>query len=458
MSKHIHILGICGTFMGSLAILAREKGFKVTGSDKAVYPPMSTYLQKQGIKIYQGYEPEVLELKPDHIIIGNTMRRGMAIIEKILDDNLSYSSGPKWLYEHILKDKFMIAIAGTHGKTTTTSLVCKMLDDAGFNPGFLIGGVTQDFGVSSRLTDSKYFVIEADEYDTAFFDKRSKFMHYHPDVLLINNLEFDHADIFENLDAILKQFHYLIRTLPAKTAIIYPEEVDAIERLLEMGVWSKLLPSGKEKGTYVKAKKRDYSEFVIERKTDALSIKWPLIGAHNAQNALHAYMIGKLLEIPDDGIQQSFFEFKGVKRRLECIFHNETLSIYDDFAHHPTAVKETLLAVRAKSQRQGQSSDRVIAILEPRSNTMKMGVHKKELIDVLQYADEAWLYMNENALWKVDESSQSIGIYQRVCDIVEAFEKEIVKAQSNHTHFVIMSNGGFEGLHKKLCDRASEKA
>ncbi|WP_440994252.1 UDP-N-acetylmuramate:L-alanyl-gamma-D-glutamyl-meso-diaminopimelate ligase [Cysteiniphilum litorale] len=442
--KHIHILGICGTFMGALALLAREKGYKVTGSDQNVYPPMSSYLESQGIKLISGYEYDIESFKPDQVIVGNTMRRGMPIVEYLLNSELEYFSGPEWLYQEILKDKKVIAIAGTHGKTTTTSMVIKLMDDVGLNPSFLVGGITQDFGVSSRLTDSEYFVIEADEYDTAFFDKRSKFMHYHPDILVVNNLEFDHADIFNSIEDIYRQFHHLMRLLPGKSTVIYPKPDTHIDKLLAMGCWSERCPLQAEHGLDIKPILQDYSQFEIIDHNKTLKINWTLLGEHNAKNALSAYAVLKTLGVSLDKVTESFKNFKGVKRRLECIAQNDHYAIYDDFAHHPTAVAQTLRAIKARAG----DKERVVAILEPRSNTMKMGAQESALINALNIADEIWFYQNSVMQWQAASyAKDNFLVFDQVANIVEHFKQS---QPERFTHYVIMSNGAFDGLHQHL--------
>ncbi len=434
--------------MGALAVLARQKGYHVTGSDHNVYPPMSTYLELQGIQIMQGYDYDITSLKLDEVIVGNTMRRGMPIVETLLNSELQYYSAPSWLYNEVLKTKKVIAVSGTHGKTTTTSLIVKLLDDADLNPGFLIGGISQDFGVSSRLTDSEIFVIEADEYDTTFFDKRSKFIHYHPDILTINNLEFDHADIFNSMDDIYRQFHYLFRMMPGKASIIYPQDDQNIAHLLTMGVWSNKLPI-KNQILDIKPINADYSEFVLSDNDKCHLIKWSMLGEHNAKNALMAYTVAKCIDISFDKIQASFANFKGVKRRLECIYQDHYCAIYDDFAHHPTAVKHTLQALKAKAS----DAQKVVAILEARSNTMKMGAQEKDLIQALKFADEVWFYQNTNMQWQArSHQSETFLVFDQIEDIVKVFEKSYKSPLFKH--FVIMSNGGFENLHQRLLQKA----
>lgn len=445
-NQHIHFLGICGTFMGSLAVLARQQGYKVTGSDQAVYPPMSTYLESLGIEIIQGYEVEQLNTKPDIVIIGNAMKRGMPVVERVLDEGMNYFSGPEWLYQSILKHKHVIAISGTHGKSTTTTLMVKILEEAGLTPSFLIGGISQDLGVSSRLTDSPYFVIEADEYDTAFFDKRSKFVHYHPTTLLINNIEFDHADIFNSVEDIYRQFHHMIRAIPSKANIIYPSQDQHIAKVLEMGCWSNqiAMSSPYPKITPISA---DYRSFVIhESDTVSTQVQWSMMGEHNAQNALSAYTIARSLGIDASVIAKAMTTFKGIKRRLECLYEDQFSRLYDDFAHHPTAIKHTLQTLKAQD-----ASREVIALVDPRSNTMKMGVHNHELKEALAYADKVWLFAHPNLKWDAQSlfaDSANVALFSDVADIHHTLIQH--HAQQIPSTYVIMSNGGFDGLSKIL--------
>ena len=442
--KHIHILGICGTFMGSLAVIARQCGWKVTGSDINVYPPMSTYLSDMEIDIITGFDVQQLDSQPDLVIIGNGMKRGMPIIEYILNSNIPYLSGPEWLYKYVLKYKKVIAVAGTHGKTTTSSLLTKILDDAGFNPSFLIGGITQDFNVSSRLTDSEYFVIEADEYDTAFFDKRSKFMHYNPEILVINNLEFDHADIFDDMKDIYRQFHYLVRSMPSKAKIIYPNEDVHVRYLLNMGCWSEKV--GINIKSNINVLEDDFSSFSLFCGGDLVNINWTHFGLHNASNALSAYTVANIIGIDSSSVQKSCYDFKGVKRRLECLYRDKNSIIYDDFAHHPTAVLNTLKAIKAKANK----TEKVVAIIEPGSNSMKKGVHRQDLCDSLDYADEVWFYQHKDMQWHVNDvvNKRKFVVFVCIEDILSSFEKN--GNTSTFYHYVIMSNSGFGGLQKKL--------
>ena len=449
MSKHIHILGICGTFMGSLAVLAKQKGCKVTGSDANVYPPMSTYLESQGIEILQGFDWSQLELNPDEIIIGNIMKRGMPIIEKILSEKLNYFSGPEWLYQNILKYKKVIAIAGTHGKTTTTTMTIKILEQAGLNPSFLIGGVSSDFGVSSRYTDSEYFVIEADEYDTAFFDKRSKLIHYDPSIFVINNIEYDHADIFKDIDAIFWQFHQLLRKMPVTAKIIYNAKDDNVQKIISMGCWSELIKVNSADGVFITKNSSDYSKFELASdNSNSIQISWDLIGEHNALNTMSAYAVAKQLNISDEKIEQALEEFKGVKRRLEVLLHRDNVTLYDDFAHHPTSIKLTLEAVRHKDK-----DAYVVALIDPRSNTMRQGDNKDNLPASITQADRVLLYNHSLLKWNVKELFKNIDNVDFIRDI-EDFVTQINDLLNIHQHrnlqLVMMSNGSFDGLREKL--------
>ncbi|OEZ33687.1 UDP-N-acetylmuramate:L-alanyl-gamma-D-glutamyl-meso-diaminopimelate ligase [Francisella endosymbiont of Amblyomma maculatum] len=449
MSKHIHILGICGTFMGSLAVLAKQKGYKVTGSDANVYPPMSTYLESQGIEILQGFDCSQLELNPDEIIIGNIMKRGMPIIEKILSEELNYFSGPEWLYQNILKYKKVIAIAGTHGKTTTTTMTIKILEQAGLNPSFLIGGVSSDFRVSSRYTDSEYFVIEADEYDTAFFDKRSKLIHYDPSIFVINNIEYDHADIFKDVDAIFWQFHQLLRKMPVTAKIIYNAKDDNVQKIISMGCWSELIKVNSADGVFITKNSSDYSKFELASDdSNSIQISWGLIGEHNALNTMSAYAVAKQLNISGEKIKQALEEFKGVKRRLEVLSHRDNVTLYDDFAHHPTSIKLTLEAVRNKDK-----DAYVVALIDPRSNTMRQGDNKDNLPESITQADRVLLYNHSLLKWDVKELLKNIDNVDFIRNI-EDFVTQINDLLNIHQHrnlqLVMMSNGSFDGLREKL--------
>lgn len=449
MPKHIHILGICGTFMGSLAVLAKQKGYKVTGSDLNVYPPMSTYLESQGIEIIQGFDCSQLEANPDEIIIGNIMKRGMLIIEKILAKRLNYFSGPEWLYQDILKYKKVIAIAGTHGKTTTTTMTIKVLEQAGLNPSFLVGGVSGDFGISSRYTGSEYFVIEADEYDTAFFDKRSKLIHYDPSIFVINNIEFDHADIFKDIDAIFWQFHQLLRKMPSTAKIIYNAQDVNVQSIIKMGCWSQVVKMNCCDGINITKVAPDYSRFKLgSDNQDSIEISWDLIGEHNALNAMSAYAVAKQLGVADDIILQAFKEFKGVKRRLEVLHNSKSVVLYDDFAHHPTSIKLTLEAVKNKDQ-----DAYIIALIDPRSNTMRQGNNKENLPSSITNADKVLLYNHSLLKWDAKEllkNSNNVDFITDVDGFVDKVDTLLDKYKEKNIQIIMMSNGSFDGLREKL--------
>ena len=427
---HLHILGIAGTFMGSLALIAKQLGHQVSGQDQGVYPPMSTQLDQQNINYAQGYEIADMP-EADIYIIGNALSRGNACVEEILKKQYAYASGAQWLSEHVLRDKWVLAISGTHGKTTTASMLAWILDYAGYNPSFLIGGVVEDFGVSSRLTDSNFFVIEADEYDTAFFDKRSKFVHYHPKTLVINNLEFDHADIFDSLKDIQKQFHHLIRTVPNDGLIIRPENNQAIDEVLEQGLWSaeQTLPAPKLTTT------NHGTEFSVEGNM----VDWHLLGEHNMQNGLSAIYAAHHVGVPFDIACEALNQFKGVKRRLEVKHRTQDITLYDDFAHHPSAIQTTLSGLRDKV-----GGETIVAILELRSNTMKSGIHQQSLVDALTQADQVLILRPSNTDWDINALFDKRALFNSVDEIVNALS-HIPKG-----HFVVMSNGGFDDIFNKL--------
>ncbi|SFV89629.1 UDP-N-acetylmuramate:L-alanyl-gamma-D-glutamyl-meso-diaminopimelate ligase [hydrothermal vent metagenome] len=427
---HLHILGIAGTFMGSLALIAKQLGHIVTGQDQGVYPPMSIQLDEQNIDYTQGYAVKDLPVA-DIYIIGNALSRGNACVEEILNQRYVYTSGAQWLRDNVLRDKWVLAVAGTHGKTTTASMLAWILEDAGYNPSFLIGGVAENFGISSRLTKSNFFIIEADEYDTAFFDKRSKFVHYHPQTLVINNLEFDHADIFDSLKDIQKQFHHLIRTVPNSGLIIHPQGNKNIEQMLAMGIYSEqqTLPTAKlslsENGT----------TFSIENNT----VDWHLLGEHNMQNGLSAIYAAHHAGVPLAIACEALNTFQGVKRRLEVKYQTDNITLYDDFAHHPTAIQTTLSGLRAKI-----GNEKIIAILELRSNTMKSGIHQQSLVDALNEADQVLILKPENQDWGIDALFAKDSLFESVTDIVTALN------QIKQGHFIVMSNGGFDDIFSKL--------
>ena len=444
---HIHILGICGTFMGGLALLARELGMSVSGSDANVYPPMSDQLEAAGITLQEGYLIEHLQPEPDVVIMGNAMSRGNPAVEYVLNKDIPYISGPQWLAENVLKDKWVLAASGTHGKTTTSSILAWLLDDAAMEPGFLIGGVPANFGETARLGQTPFFVIEADEYDTAFFDKRSKFVHYHPRTLIINNLEFDHADIFDDLGAIQKQFHHVVRTVPSEGLIITPENETAIEDVIGMGCWTAKQTTGLNKGQ-LQARNiaDDGSEFDVffESKKQG-SVSWSLLGQHNVNNALAALAAARHVGVSLDIACQSLSQFKGIKRRMELKGTVQGVRVYDDFAHHPTAIATTLQGLRANI-----GTRKIIAILEPRSNTMKMGIHKNTLANSLSDADQIILFSGDEAGLSLTSIQQQLGDKAIIETSIDAIIQRVCDSAQESDNVIIMSNGGFGGIHQTL--------
>ncbi|QUJ67778.1 UDP-N-acetylmuramate:L-alanyl-gamma-D-glutamyl-meso-diaminopimelate ligase [Photobacterium sp. GJ3] len=449
---HIHILGICGTFMGGAAMLAKQLGHKVTGSDANVYPPMSTMLESQGIEIIQGYDPGQLDPAPDLVVIGNAMSRGNPCVEYVLNKNLRYTSGPQWLQEFLLHDRWVLAVAGTHGKTTTASMLAWILEDCGYQPGFLVGGVLGNFGISARLGESCFFVVEADEYDSAFFDKRSKFVHYRPRTLIMNNLEFDHADIFSDLAAIQRQFHHLVRTVPGEGKILTPKGVPAIEETLAMGCWSELEYSGEDGHWQARKATADGSEFeVLFEGSVAGTVCWDLVGDHNVSNALMAIAAARHVGVTPELACEALARFVNTKRRLECKGEQGGVTVYDDFAHHPTAVELTLGGLRAKV-----GDSRILAVLEPRSNTMKLGVHKADLAPALAAADEVFLFQPDTIPWSVQEIAD-LCVQPAVCEAdLDALVQRIVAQARPGDNILVMSNGGFGGIHDKLLTALGE--
>ncbi|WED22129.1 UDP-N-acetylmuramate:L-alanyl-gamma-D-glutamyl-meso-diaminopimelate ligase [Vibrio sp. JC009] len=445
---HIHILGICGTFMGGAAVLARQLGHKVTGCDANVYPPMSTLLESQGIEIIQGYDPSQLEPKPDLVVIGNAMSRGNPCVEYVLNNNLRYTSGPQWLQEFLLHDRWVLAVSGTHGKTTTSSMLAWILEECGYAPGFLVGGVLGNFGVSARLGESMFFVVEADEYDSAFFDKRSKFVHYHPRTLVMNNLEFDHADIFDDLEAIKKQFHHLVRTVPGNGRIFAPESETAIQEVLEMGCWSEKEFSGEGQDWQAEKINKDGSRFkVLFQGSHVGEVNWELVGDHNVNNALMAIAAARHVGVTPDLACEALAKFINTKRRLELKGEVGGVTVYDDFAHHPTAIELTLGGLRNKVEEK-----KIIAVLEPRSATMKMGVHKETLAASLAQADSVYLYQPENIDWSVEDIAVHCGQPAYVSDDIDNLVAQIVAEAKPGDQVLVMSNGGFGGIHGKLLE------
>jgi UDP-N-acetylmuramate: L-alanyl-gamma-D-glutamyl-meso-diaminopimelate ligase len=447
---HIHILGICGTFMGSLALLARELGYKVTGSDANVYPPMSTQLEAQGIELMEGYDPEHLNPAPDLVVVGNAMTRGNPAIEFMLDKGMHYVSGPQWLCEHVLQDRWVLAVAGTHGKTTTTSMLAWVLEHAGMMPGYLIGGVPKNFDVSARLGGSPFFVIEADEYDTAFFDKRSKFVHYRPRTLIMNNLEFDHADIFDSLSDIERQFHHVVRTVPNNGQIIYPIGEPALERVIEKGCWTPIQKAAIHKEDAALADwsvnwlKEDGSQFEVCFENQVVGVvDWSQTGAHNVSNALMAIIAARNVGVQPHHAVEALCAFGGVKRRMELIGECNGIRVYDDFAHHPTAIETTLQGLRASV-----GDGRIMAIIEPRSNTMRLGSHRSGLAASAEQADQVIWYQPPGLDWSLEDVVEGYE-QQAVSQSIDQILKEVA-VQPEGTHIVVMSNGGFNGIHGKI--------
>lgn len=455
---HIHILGICGTFMGGLAVLAKEAGHTVTGCDANVYPPMSTQLEAQGINLIQGYGEEQLALEPDLFVIGNVVSRGNPLMEAILNRGLPYVSGPQWMGEHILRDKWVLAVAGTHGKTTTTAMLAWILEYAGYAPGFLIGGVPQNFGISARLWGnhaSDFFVIEADEYDTAFFDKRSKFVHYHAKTAILNNLEYDHADIFPDLAAIETQFHHLVRTVPGVGRLIVNGENAALERVLQRGCWSEREFFGTEQGwSYQSVPQAAAGQESIAIHFNGAQqgiLSWDLCGEHNRQNALAAIAAARHVGVTPELAIEALAQFNGVKRRMEVRGVVNNISVIDDFAHHPTAVATTIAGLRRKVGQQ-----RILAVLEPRSNTMKLGTMKQALADSLREADLVFGYGAANGKdalgWNLAETLAPLGDKVHCFSQLDALQQAILAAARSGDQILVMSNGGFGGIHQKLLD------
>jgi len=441
---HIHILGICGTFMGGIAAIAREAGHKVTGCDVGVYPPMSTQLRAQGIELTEGFSPDQTRLNPDLFVIGNVVTRGNPLMEAILNLNLPYVSGPQWLAENVLRDKWVLAVAGTHGKTTTASMLAWILEYAGMSPGFLIGGIPLNFGLSARLGGSGFFVIEADEYDTAFFDKRSKFVHFRSRTAILNNLEFDHADIFDSLAAIERQFHYFVRTIPGNGLIIANGREESIQRVLAQGCWTPVELVGVANGWGGNALPDGIS---INFQGDCQGLlQWSLLGEHNLMNGLAALAAARHSGVPINIGIEALRQFKNVKRRMEVRGVRNGITLYDDFAHHPTAIRTTLDGLRSKVK-----GARIIAVLEPRSNTMKMGVWKESLADSLSPADEVFCY-KANLGWEAGEALASLGkraaTYEDLNDLIAA----IKTATRPGDHVVVMSNGAFGDIHERLLE------
>jgi UDP-N-acetylmuramate: L-alanyl-gamma-D-glutamyl-meso-diaminopimelate ligase len=442
---HIHILGICGTFMGGIALLARAAGHRVTGCDANVYPPMSTQLEAQGIALVEGYGADQLRLEPDLFVIGNAISRGNPLLEEILDRNLPYVSGPQWLAEHVLRGKWVLGVAGTHGKTTTTSLLAWILEAAGLKPGFLVGGVPEGFGVSARLTDSPFFVIEADEYDTAFCDKRSKFVHYRPRTAILNNLEFDHADIFSDLAAIETQFHHLVRTLPRGGLVVANAAEESLKRVIARGCWTPVEWFNVTSGWAFAD--RDAASFEVSLAGKPVgTTRLDLPGDHNRANAVAAVAAARHAGVPVEVALKALETFPGVKRRLEVRGTVRGVTVYDDFAHHPTAIAATIAGLRSKV-----GDRRILAVLEPRSNTMKLGTMKAQLPGSLAGAQLTFCYAHGLG-WDAGAALTPLGDKAAAFDDLEALVAAVTATARDGDQVLVMSNGGFGGVHQKLLD------
>ncbi|HWJ04400.1 MAG TPA: UDP-N-acetylmuramate:L-alanyl-gamma-D-glutamyl-meso-diaminopimelate ligase [Steroidobacteraceae bacterium] len=458
---HLHILGICGTFMGGIAAIARAAGHRVTGSDKNVYPPMSTQLAALGVDVIEGYEPDQLALRPDVFVVGNVMSRGNALVEALLASGQPFESGPEWLARNVLRQdgRWVLGVAGTHGKTTTSSLLASILEHAGLQPGFLIGGVPLDFGVSARLGAGRHFVIEADEYDTAFFDKRAKFVHYRPRTAILNNLEHDHADIYPDVAAIQKQFHFLLRTVPGDGRLVVNAEEPFLDEVLQQGCWTPVerfatRPLANADWHVTPAEGADFANFDVFRGARHVGrVEWNLLGRHNAANALAAIVAAHHAGVDEQAALEALRRFGGVKRRLEVRGVVDGVTVYDDFAHHPTAITTTLEGVRRRA-----SQGRVIAVLEPRSNTMKLGTHKAALAESLRGADRVFVYQSPEVKWDVDDAMHPLGSLATVQSDLARLVATMVAESRPGDHFVLMSNGSFGGLHEKLLQALRERA
>ena len=453
-NKHIHILGVCGTFMGGVAIIAKQMGYRVTGSDINVYPPMSTFLTENGIEIIPHFETSQLQPAPDMVIVGNAMKRGNPCVEYILDNQLPYISGPQWLHDNVLRERWVLAVSGTHGKTTTTGMLAWILEQNGLSPSFLIGGIAGNFGVSARLGESNFFVIEADEYDTAFFDKRSKFVHYNPKTLIINNLSFDHADIFDDLKAIQRQFHHMIRTIPSSGLILSDKTEQSVKETLDMGCWSHKQFLGEEQEWYAQRISNDCTHFAVFHKGEKTAeVNWSIVGQHNMHNALMAIAAAHHAGVSVENACAALATFVNAKRRLEVKGEVNGITVYDDFAHHPEAIQATLTALRDKIG----GSVRIIAVLEPRSNTMKMGIHKDDIAPSLVRADYVFVLQPDNIPWDVsDITNKCLQPAKWTANLERLIDMIVAEAQPTD-HILVMSNGSFGGIHQKLLDKLAQK-
>jgi len=448
---HVHILGIGGTFMGGVAAIAKAAGYRVTGADLNVYPPMSTQLQELGIDFIQGYGAEQLEPRPDIVVVGNALSRGSPVVEAMLDRGMAYTSGPQWLAEQVLREKHVIAVAGTHGKTTTTAMLTWILEEAGLAPGFLVGGVPSNFGSTARLGKGPFFVIEADEYDTAFFDKRAKFVHYRPRTAILNNLEFDHADIYPDIAAIRRQFNQLLRTVPAAGRVIVNGEDAELAATLKMGCWTPCetfaVAGGVEAewSALIAPGSAANRLAVLCRGKTVAEVNWPLLGEHNVMNALAAMAAARHVGVPPERAARALGEFRGVKRRMEIRGVVDGVTVYDDFAHHPTAIATTLSGLRARV-----GGARIVAVLEARSNTMKLGVHREQMAPALALADRAWLLNPPDIGWDLPSAVAALGARASLAASVDELVKGLADDSRPGDHILVMSNGGFGGLHDKL--------
>jgi len=453
MTMHVHILGIGGTFMGGLAAIAKAAGFRVTGSDLNVYPPMSTQLETLGIDFVQGYAADQLDLRPDIVVVGNALSRGVPVVEAMLDRGMAYTSGPRWLAEQVLRDRHVIAVTGTHGKTTTTAMLTWILQHAGLEPGFLIGGVPGNFDSSARFGNAPYFVIEADEYDTAFFDKRAKFVHYRPRTVVLNNLEYDHADIYPDVASIRRQFNQLLRTVPGTGRLIVNAHDAELKTTLEMGCWTPretfAIGDGADWSAHIDLKRAGRIHavrFTVNFQGHQVGeVEWDLLGEHNVMNALAAVAAARHVGVAAQRSLEALREFRGVKRRMEIRGVIGGVTVYDDFAHHPTAIDTTLRGLRTRV-----GAARIIAVLEPRSNTMKMGVHRDHMAPALTTADLTYFFCPADLGWDLKSAVASMGERARFAESVDTLVQELAAEAHAGDHILVMSNGGFGGLHEKL--------
>ncbi|RMH14844.1 MAG: UDP-N-acetylmuramate:L-alanyl-gamma-D-glutamyl-meso-diaminopimelate ligase [Gammaproteobacteria bacterium] len=452
--RHVHILGVCGTFMAGVAVLAKSMGWRVTGMDARAYPPMSDQLASEGIEIMEGYQADNLPRQADCFVIGNVMSRGNPCVEWILDHDRPYQSGPEFLYHSVLRDRRVLAVAGTHGKTTTSSLLAWILESSGHEPGFLIGGIPQNFGISARLGKGDYFVIEADEYDTAFFDKRSKFVHYHPEAVILNNLEFDHADIFDSLADIQKQFHHLLRMIPSRGLILAGEEDEALDQVLEMGRWTPVQKFGLLSGSdwYAEEDGSGKSFRICHEEARSGNVEWGLAGKHNVRNAVAAVAMANYCGVDWRQAVPSLADFSGVRRRQECVYQDHEISIYDDFAHHPTEIRATLEGLRRQSE-----NSRLLVLMEPRSNSMRLGVHRDALVHAFDQADQVMILKPARADLDVTALAHSMNVRVDVFDDVEQIIAAILSDFKTGDIIVMMSNGDFGGLRHRLVNALAKR-